>query len=159
VDRLGRSPGRAITLVGAFVFGIYFVIAFVFRRLGVSQDALTIVAASMAYAFLAFALVVGVLAWRCRPGGIERAVSEYLSRHRTILDLLGEPLVVAVPTAMAAAEQSEGTQVNVAAVVSGPRGAADADLVLARLGRHWEVLDAAIEHQGERHVLSGDPLK
>jgi Cytochrome oxidase complex assembly protein 1 len=159
VERIAQNPGRTITLVGASMMGVFFIVAFIFRRVGVSQDTLTIVAGTFAYGFLAFALVVGVLAWRRRPGGIEQAVSAYLSRNRTMVDLLGEPLVVAVPTAMADSEQAEGAQVNVAAVVSGPRGAADADLVLARLGRRWEVLDATVEHDGERHVLSGDALK
>jgi Cytochrome oxidase complex assembly protein 1 len=158
VDRLANSPGRTITLTGAWVFGIYFVIAFTFRRFGVSQDTLTIVAGVLAYAFLAFVLVVGLIAWRRRPGGVEQAVSGYLEGHPTVTGLLGEPIEVAVPTSVAQAKAVDGGQVNVSAVVSGPRGNADADLVLARLGRRWEVLDGSVEHDGERHALSADAL-
>ena len=49
-------------MTGAVIFGVFSVIAFVFRRAGVSQETLSIVGGVLAYAFLAAVVAILVIA-------------------------------------------------------------------------------------------------
>jgi len=151
----GMPTGRLLTLTGALLFGVFFVVAFVFRRTGVSQETLSIVAGVMAYGFIAFAAAIAWRAWRRRPGPAERAVSRYLSTHPAVVAWLGTPLTLEMP----AVPDPDGRpgQANLTVAVAGPLGDASADIVLARLNREWEVLHAVLVLDGERVPLT--PLK
>lgn len=153
MTRLRRmSPGRLLTLVGGLMFGVFFVVAWVFRHSGVSEDLLSLVAGVLAYGFLVFAAVVGWRVWRRRPGRAERAVSTYLSTHPAVVAWLGTPLrleMPEVPEALAGPGQA-----NLTVPVHGPLGDASADIVLARLNRDWEVLRAVLVMDGERVPLT-----
>jgi hypothetical protein len=48
-------------------------------------------------------------------------------------------------------------QANLDLVVSGPDGIARVDLVMARMGRRWEVLTATLVSEGERVSLREGP--
>jgi len=64
-----KGPLRVILLIGAILFGAFAVVAFVFRRLDVSQEALSVVGGVLAYAFLVAVAVVLVVHWRRRRSG------------------------------------------------------------------------------------------
>jgi hypothetical protein len=146
-------PGRLITLTGAVLFAVFFVVAFLVRNAGVgSEDTLSMIAGLLAYAFIAFAAVVAFRAWRRRPQAAERAIHSYLSTHPAVLSWLGTPLEVRVPGDLEARDVPG--QTNAVVDVEGPLGAAQADLVLARLGREWEVLQAVLVLDGERVKLT-----
>jgi hypothetical protein len=149
---LALPPGRAVVLAAAAMFAVYFVVAFTFRRLGVGIDALSVVAGVFAYAYLGLAALIGIRAWRTRPTGGARAVRRYLSAQPAVEDWVGAPVEVEVPPLTDDARH--GGQANVTATVRGPRGTATADLVLARLGREWEVLQAELVRDGERVRLT-----
>jgi hypothetical protein len=149
---LALPPGRAVVLAAAVMFAAFFVVAFVFRRLGVDQDTLSIVAGVFAYAYLGLAAVIGVRAWRARPSGGARAVRRYLTMQPAVEDWVGSPVEVEVPVLRD--DAGHPGQANVTVAVSGPRGTATADLVLARLGREWEVLQAELVRDGERMRLT-----
>lgn len=55
---------RPIVLMGAIYFGVFAVVAFVFRRLDVSDDTLSIVGGILAYGFLVSVIFVVVRQWR-----------------------------------------------------------------------------------------------
>jgi hypothetical protein len=59
----GRTQ-RTILLTGALVLGLFFLVAFGFRRAGVSQGTLSIVGGIMAYLFLAAVVAILVIGWR-----------------------------------------------------------------------------------------------
>jgi len=148
----GMPAGRLLTLAGAVMFGVFFVVAFIFRRTGVDESALSIVAGVLAYSFIAFAALVVWRAWRGRPGPAERAVSRYLSTHPAVVAWLGTPIAMQMP------DVPEGRggpgQANLTVPVTGPLGEASADIVLARLNREWEVLHAVLVMDGERVPLT-----
>ncbi|HMM49503.1 MAG TPA: cytochrome c oxidase assembly factor Coa1 family protein, partial [Miltoncostaeaceae bacterium] len=79
----------------------------------------------------------------------------FVRSHPRVLALVGAPVTVGepegeVPTAGGPA------QANLDVVVSGPAGIGRVDLVMARMGRRWEVLTAALTAEGERVLLRGD---
>lgn len=151
-----RTPvpvGRLLMLGGAVVFGAFFVVAFCVRQLDMgSEHTLSVVGGVLAWVFLAYAAVVGTVAWRRRSGAAERAVCVYLERHPGVMSWLGTPVRVQVPGG--ADSSATASQQNVTAVVTGPLGQAQAHVVLARLGRSWEVLQGELEMDGSRVRLT-----
>ena len=147
---------RPVVLGGAITLGAFFVIALVIRRSGGSDETLSVVGGVMAYGFLAFALVVGVRAWRRRSRGARAAIQTFLAGHPKVIEEVGEPVRVNVPSEVARGLRKPG-QANVRVELSGPGGSGDADLVMARLGHEWEVLTAALEVDGRRVALVGAP--
>jgi hypothetical protein len=145
---------RTLLLTAAVLFGIFFVVAFVFRRLDVSQDTLSIVGGVLAYTFLVVAAVIGVRAWRRRGQDVERPIADFLADHPSLVERLGRPVAVGPPSGAVPSGTGPG-QANLSVPVSGPAGGADVDLVMARLGRRWEVLSAALVRGGERFPLRG----
>lgn len=147
-----RTTGRIITLVGAAMFGVFFIIAFVVRRTSIDDDHVNLVAGLLAYGFLAFVVILLLRGRRRRPGAVQRAATRYLSGHPAVVSWLGTPVSVTLP----GGEDGGGSpgQMSVTVEVAGPLGSASADLVLARLGREWEVLQAVLVLDGERVRLT-----
>ena len=83
--------------------------------------------------------------------GIAEAV-EFVRRHPRVAAAVGTPPTIGEPEG----EVPTGTgpaQANLDLVVSGPDGIARVDLVMARMGRRWEVLTATLVAEGERVSL------
>ncbi len=147
---------RPVLIGGAVTLGAFAIVALVIRRSGGSDETLSIAGGVLAYSFLAFALVVGARALRRRNRGARDAIERFLADHPRVIEEVGEPVRVEVPSAVARGLRRPG-QANVGAELSGPRGNARAELVMARLGRDWEVLTAALEVDGRRVALAGAP--
>jgi hypothetical protein len=65
-----RGIVKPILLLGGIYFGVFAIVAFAFRRLDVSQEALSVVGGVLAYAFLMSVAVVAFVRWRSgRRGG------------------------------------------------------------------------------------------
>jgi hypothetical protein len=151
-----RRTQRAILLTGAVMFGLFFLVAFGFRRAGVSQETLSIVGGVLAYLFLAAAAAIVVVGWRRRRGDAAAAAERFVGRHPAVVESLGRPLDVGRP----AGEVPSGrgaAQANLMVPVSGPAGTGNVDLVMARISRHWEVLSATLVVDGERVRLAEGP--
>jgi hypothetical protein len=153
---MGASTQRALLLTAAVIFGLFGITAFVFRRMDVSQETLSIVGGLAAYLFLVVAVVIMVRAWRLK--GTDAAVEavEFVRRHPRVAAAVGTPPTIGEPDG----EVPGGTgpaQANLDLVVSGPDGIARVDLVMARLGRRWEVLTATLVSEGERVSLRDGP--
>ena len=73
-----RRTQRTIVLIGAVLFGVFFLVAFGFRRAGISQEALSIVGGVLAYAFLAAVVAILVLARRRRGGDAAVAAERFV---------------------------------------------------------------------------------
>lgn len=153
------APGteRRLMLTGGIMFGTFLVIAFTFRRLDVSQETLSVVGGSFAYAFLAAAAVILWQGWRRRGLLVEPAITRFLASQPAVAQAVGTPITLEVPPE--AQRQARGhAQANLSVNVSGPEGAAVADLVMARLGREWEVLSGALVRDGHRvRLQAGAP--
>lgn len=153
--KLLATVQRPLMVGAAIVFVVFAVVALVLNRLGVSEQALSVVAGLSAYLFLAYAALLFVRAWLRRGADAGAEAVAFVRSHPRVLALVGAPVTVGepegeVPTAGGPA------QANLDVVVSGPAGIGRVDLVMARMGRRWEVLTAALTAEGERVLLRGD---
>jgi hypothetical protein len=145
---------RTILIIGGAFLGAFAVIAFVFQRAHVSQQTLSIVAGVMAYAFLASIGVLWLLRRRLRRGLSNRIVADYLAAHPRVQQTVGRPVHVGVPQGDMRLD-ARGGQANLRVPVTGPSGDATAELVMAKLHAHWEVLGGELVVDGERVPLTG----
>jgi hypothetical protein len=145
---------RATLVIGAIFFGAFAVVAFVFQRLDVSQETLSIVGGGLAYGLLASLAAVWLLRRRRRRGLSDRLVVTYLAEHPRVQETLGRPVEVGPPHGDVRLEPRGGTA-NLRVPVAGPHGDATADLVVAKLDANWEVLGGELEIDGERVPLTG----
>lgn len=154
----GRAPvpvGRLLMIGGGVMFAAFFVVAFCVRQLDMgSEHLLSVLGGVLAWVFIAYAAVIGTVAWRRRAGAAERAVRSYLAVHPGVMSWLGTPVHVDMPDG---APANPPGQQNVVVAVTGPLGEAHAHLVLARLGRSWEVLQGDLEMDGRRVRLTEAP--
>lgn len=148
------APGtqRRLLLIGGFAFGAFAILAFVVRRMGGSQETLSIVGGAVAYGFLIAAVVVLIRGWRNRGAGDRDAIGAWLRDHPVVVGALGGPVVVGRPGGDGLGP-GHG-QANVVVPLSGPTGRGVAELSLARLGREWEILGGTLEVRGERMPLA-----
>lgn len=147
---------RRILLSAAVLFGVFFLVAFTFRRAGVSQEALSIVGGVLAYGFLVAIVAILVLERRRGGGDAARAAERFVGRHPAVVESIGRPLEVGRPEGEVPAGRG-AAQANLMVPVSGPSGAGTVDLVMARIARHWEVLSATLLVDGDRVRLAEGP--
>jgi hypothetical protein len=151
-----RATQRTILLTGALLFGAFAVVAVVFRSLDVSQETLSIVGGAFAYVFIAAVAVILALAWRRRGRDAAGAAERFVARHPAVLTAVGEPVEVGRPEGEVP-RGSGAAQANLVVPVRGPTGSGRVDLVMARLGREWEVLSATLVVDGDRVRLADGP--
>lgn len=152
--RFAPGTDRLLMLTGGVMFGVFLIVAFTFRRLDVSQDTLSVVGGTFAYGFLAAAAVILVRGWLRRGLPVEPAIARYLEGHPAVVQEVGTPVSVQVPPEVRGWARGHA-QANVRVDVTGPAGVAVADLVMARLGREWEILSGALVLDGRRVPLEG----
>ena len=151
----GRTQ-RTILLTGALVLGLFFLVAFGFRRAGISQGTLSIVGGVLAYVFIAAVVAILVIGWRRRGGDAASAAERFVSRHPAVVEAVGRPVDVGRPEGEVPSGRG-AAQANLMVPVSGPGGTGRVDLVMARLARHWEVLSATLVVDGDRVRLADGP--
>jgi hypothetical protein len=93
----GPGTQRILLLTAAGFFGVFFVIAFVFRRMDVSQDTLSIVGGVFAYVFIVAAAVILLRGWRRRGMDVQRPIAGFLADHPTVVGAVGHPVSVGSP--------------------------------------------------------------
>ncbi len=150
---LGPGTQRTLMLTAAWIFGVFLVVAAVFRSVDGSQHTLSIVAGVFAYAFLAAAAVILLRGWRRRGQDAARAATRFVAEHPAVLSAVGRPAQVGAPEG----EVPSGTgaaQANLVVPVSGPADSGQVDLVMARIARDWEVLSATLVVDGDRVRLA-----
>lgn len=151
------SAQRAILLTAAVIFGAFGITAFVFRRMDVSQETLSIVGGVAAYVFLAAVVVIMLRAWRVRGTDPAEEAVAFVRRHPLVIAAVGVPPSVGEPVGEIPAD-ARASQANLDVVVSGPDGLARVDLVMARIGRRWEVVSATLVSEGESVSLREGPV-
>jgi Cytochrome oxidase complex assembly protein 1 len=153
-----RRTQRTILVTGAVILGAFFLIAFGFRRAGVSQGTLSIVGGVLAYVFLAAVVAILVIAWRRRGGDAAAAAARFVARHPAVIESVGRPVEVGRPEGEVPPGRGPA-QANLMVPVSGPGGTGRVDLVMARIARHWEVLSATLVVDGDRVRLAEGPAE
>ena len=153
MSQLAPGTYRILMLTAAWIFGIFLVIAFVFRRLDASQETLGVVAGVAAYVFLAATVFILWRGWRRGSRDARATATRFVVRHPGVIAAVGEPVEVGepegeIPTGSGAA------QANLAMPVYGPDDEGRVDLVMARIARHWEVLSATLVVDGDRVRLA-----
>ena len=153
MSRLAPGTQRTLLITAAWIFGVFLVIAFVFRRLDASQETLGVVAGIAAYVFLAAAVFILWRGWRWGSRDAGATATRFVVHHPGVISAVGEPLDVGepegeIPTGSGAA------QANLAVPVYGPDDEGRVDLVMARIARHWEVLSATLVVDGDRVRLA-----
>jgi hypothetical protein len=150
------APGtyRALMITAAWLFGIFLVVAFVFRRVDGSQETLSVIAGVTAWVFLVAAAVILFRGWRGRGTDAVGAATRYVQGHPSVLRAVGRPLEVGAPEGEVPGGVGPA-QMNLVVPVSGPADEGQVDLVMARLGRDWEVLSATLVVDGDRVPLAG----
>lgn len=148
------APGtqRRLLVIGGLAFATFAILAFVVRRMGGSQETLSVVGGAIAYGFLIAAVVVLIRGWRNRGVGDRDSIAAWLCDHPVVVGALGSPVVVGRPGGDGLGP-GHG-QANVMVPLSGPTGRGVAELSLARLGREWEILGGTLEVRGERMPLA-----
>lgn len=148
------APGtqKRLLIVGAFAFGTFAIATFVVQRWGASQETLSIVGGVIAYGFLVVAGVILVRGWRNRSAGDKTAIAAFLADHPAVTDAVGSPVTLG-RAGGDVLSRSEG-QATITVSVTGPAGSGIAELVMARLGRDWEILGGTLEAHGEEISLT-----
>lgn len=149
---MGLSIQRSILLTAAVLFGAFGVAALVMRQSGVSQETFSIVAGVTAYLFLAAVVFILLRAWRVRGTDAAEEAVAFVRRHPLVIAAVGVPPTVGEPEGEVPSG-SGSAQANLDVIVSGPDGLAQVDLVMARIGRRWEVVSATLVSEGERVSL------
>ena len=92
--RVMFAPGtqRRLMLTAAWLFGIFLVVAFVFRRLDISEETDAIVAGVTAYVFLLAAAVILYRGWRQRDRDAAMAATMFVERHPSVPQAVGRPV-------------------------------------------------------------------
>ncbi len=152
--RLPPGTYRTLMITAAWLFGIFLVVAFVFRRVDGSQETLSVIAGVTAWVFLAAAAVIILRAWMTRGGDAPGVAARYVGDHPAVARAVGTPVQVGAP------EHDGGpadgaAQLNLMVPVSGPADSGHVDVVMARLAREWEVLSATLVVDGDRVPLAG----
>jgi membrane protein implicated in regulation of membrane protease activity len=151
-----RRTQRAILLTGAVLFGGFLLVAFGFRRAGISQETLSIVGGVLAYVFLTAVVAIIVIGWRRRGRDAASAAERFVGRHPAVLESVGRPVQVGRPEGVVPSGRG-AAQANLVVPVTGPGGTGNVDLVMARIARHWEVLSATLMVDGDRVRLAEGP--
>lgn len=151
---LGPGTYRSLMVTAAWLFGIFLVVAFVFRRTDGSQETLSVIAGVTAWVFLVAAAVIVVRGWRGRGTDAPGAAARYVGAHPAVARAVGRPVDVGAPEGEVPGG-SGPAQINLLVPVSGPADEGQVDLVMARLGRDWEVLSATLVVDGDRLPLAG----
>lgn len=151
---MGGSLSRTILVLGGVVFGTFFIAALVMRQTGVSESTISIVGGVMAYGFI----VLAAVAWlrhRSRRARPDEAAAAFLRRHPGVERVVGRPVEVspAAPGSPSGPVKGAG-QASVLMVCRGSHGEAHADVVMARIRRGWEVLQAELLVDGDRVPLT-----
>jgi hypothetical protein len=146
---------RPLLILGGVFFGAFAVVAFTFQRLDISQETLSIVGGALAYGFLASVVALWVVHRRRRRGLSDRILVEYLAEHPRVQQTVGRPVEVGSPDGDVHLEAKGGGTATLRVPVAGPIADATADLVVAKLDAHWEVLGGELEVDGERVPLTG----
>ena len=149
----GPGTYRHLMFAAAWIFGVFLIVAFVFRRTDSSQETLGVIAGVAAYAFLVAAAVILVRGWRRRGTDAAAAATRYVDGHPVVSRAVGRPMEVGevvgeVPGGEGAA------QANLVIPVAGPADEGEVELVMARIAREWEVLTATLVVDGDRVRLS-----
>ena len=153
MNRLAPGTQRRLMLTAAWLFGIFLVIAFVFRRLDASQETLGAIAGIAAYVFLAAAIFILWRGWRLGNQDAGAAARRFVSGHPGVAAAVGDPVEVGEPEGEVPSG-SGAAQANLVVPVSGMQDEGRVDLVMARIGRHWEVLSATLLVDGDRVRLA-----
>ncbi len=135
---------RAIVILGIAFFAVYAVVALILARTGFANSE-GVAAGVMAYLFLMAVLILWFIERRRRtqPGPV---AEEFLMNNRDIADMIGAPIRVAIPSAPPAGKGAG--QVSVDAFITGPDGSGEATVVMARLGKGFQVLGAEVDVAG-----------
>lgn len=153
MSRLAPGTQRRLMLTAAWLFGIFLVIAFVFRRLDASQETLGVIAGIAAYVFLAAAAFILWRGWRKGSQDAAAAAKRFVAGHPGVAAAVGEPVEVGEPEGEVPSG-SGAAQANLVVPVYGPQDEGRVDLVMARIARHWEVLSATLVVDGDRVRLA-----
>ncbi|WP_217915393.1 cytochrome c oxidase assembly factor Coa1 family protein [Miltoncostaea marina] len=149
----GPGTYRSLMIAAAWIFGVFLVVAFVWRRADADQDTLGIVAGVAAYLFLAVAAVILVRGWRRRGADALGAAARYVDGHPEILRAVGRPMAIGEPEGEVPGGEG-AAQANLVVPVQGPAEEGAVELVMARISRDWEVLSATLVIDGDRVRLS-----
>lgn len=149
------APGvqRTLMLTAAWLFGIFLVVAFIFRRVNASQHTLSIIAGMTAYVYLVAAALILFRAWRRRSRDAGLAAKVFVAGHPAVPLAVGRPVEVGHPEGEIPAGKGPA-QANLVVPVSGPADEGQVDLVMARMSRDWEVLSATLVVDGDRVSLA-----
>jgi hypothetical protein len=150
----GPGTYRALMVTAGWLFGIFLLVAFAFRRTGASQETLSVIAGVTAWVFLVIAAVILVRGWRRRGTDAVGAATRYVGAHPAVARAVGRPVHVGTPESEHAGGDG-AAQLNLVVPVSGPADEGEVDLVMARLAREWEVLSATLVVDGDRVPLAG----
>lgn len=149
------APGtqRRLMLTAAWLFGVFLVVAFVFRRVDASQETLSVIAGVTAYVFLAAAAVILYRGWRRHDRDAGLAATRFVEGHPAVPLAVGRPVEIGAPRGEIPTGKGPA-QANLEVPVSGPVDEGQVDLVMARLSRKWEVLSATLVVDGDRVSLA-----
>jgi hypothetical protein len=153
MTKLAPGTQRLLMITAAWIFGVFLVVAFTFRRLDASQETLGVIAGVAAYVFLAAAVFILWRGWRRGSRDAGATARRFAEGHPAVVEALGEPVETDPPEGEVPSG-SGAAQANLGVPVRGPDGDGRVDLVMARISRNWEVLSATLVVDGDRVRLA-----
>ena len=121
MTKLAPGTQRHLMITAAWIFGIFLVVAFTFRRLDASQETLGVIAGISAYVFLAAAAFILWRGWRRGSRDAGATARRFAEGHPAVVEALGEP-VEADPPEGEVPSGSGAAQANLTVPVRGPEG-------------------------------------
>ncbi len=127
-----------------------------FRQSDAGSDQLSLVGGFFAYAFLAFAVIVGLIAWRGKgTRDAHRLAERFLNENETVARVIGKPVDVQMRPAHT--EQSEnGGRLTILAEVDGPLGEGSVEAIAEKVGDEWRIVGGDLEVEDQHIALAGD---
>jgi hypothetical protein len=136
-------PSRALVLGGAAMLGVFGIVAFVLQRADAGDDALSVVGGVLAYGFIAFAALVGYLAWKGTPRRRAHQVAErFLADSEVVGRVVGKPVDVRLRPSRT--REIDGSHLEIVGEVGGQLAQADVSATVAPEGDTWRVVDGRV---------------
>ena len=125
------------------MLGVFGIVAFVLQRADAGEDALSVVGGVLAYGFIAFAALVGYLAWKGASRRRAHQVAErFLAESEVVGRVVGTPVDVRLRPSRT--RTLDGSRLEIVGEVGGQLGQADASATVEPKGDSWRVVDGRV---------------
>lgn len=138
------------------MLGLFAIVSVFLSSSEEGNDRLSLVGGFFAYAFIAFAVIVAVVAWRGKSTrDAHRLAERFLEDHAAVTRVLGDPVDVRLRPGRTA-QSPNGGRMTIPAEIGGPLGEGSAETIVERAGEQWRVVGGDLEFEDQHVALAAD---